>query len=81
MKIDVKEYKQFLTKVCKAYTALEEVRECLEEFESAKGSKFPSFFNSEHIDDCQSTLEKQIGWDLLSKPKYLGLEEIKKEDV
>ena len=81
-RIDIENYRKFLTKICKAYSALDDLRVYMEFYKDEQGKHFPSYFKSEHIDDCQAILEKQIGWDLLNQPKYLGLEAlIKKDDV
>ena len=78
-KIPTDEYKVLLKKIIKAYHSLEEVRVCMIDFEDMY-CDLPSFLNSEHIDECQSTLEKQLGWDLLNNPKHLGFPNLKKKN-
>lgn len=72
--IPLEEYKELLLKICKAYQALDEVRTCLEDLESSY--QMPVFFNSEQIDECQTALEKHLGWDLLTNPRLLGLSKL-----
>lgn len=72
--IPVEEYKELLLKICKAYQALDEVRICLDDLQTIY--EVPSFFNAENIDECQTTLEKHLGWDLLTNPRLLGLSQL-----
>jgi len=74
-KVPNEEFRKFLKKLIIAYKSFDDARQFLNDLELEY--EFDSFINSEQIDDCQTLIEKGLGWEILSTPERVNLNDKK----